>query len=769
MAQRANSEFIDFRSLLRQYRKNWYWFVISIIVCGALAYGFTKIRQQPYAVMANLLISPDETDITNPAESFSSLFGSKGQVDDEIFIVSSHSLYCKVAEQLGINVSHTVRKNLLQKQFMFEKYPVEVRTNPAIYDTLNVGIDFRLDLDAKGRANIRAKLDRDVIGQAKDVTLPYTMALPQGEFTFYTTEYYHPGKDLRTDISVSGYHATAEMLNEMVSADIASKLSNVIQLRIETPYVPYGKAILNKIIELYNERGIQESASQNELTAKFLDARLEVLAHDLTMAEKALQTYKEENGIVDVEHETKYQSTRRAQIDEELVRAQTAMNIITMIRDFISDPAHRYKMIPALGLSEELAQGFSESLSEPIKAYNELVNKRIELTRSAKPSNRQLQILEEQIDAQQANLISSINQAQAEATRSMADLEMVMERTQGYLSTVPNQEREYVSLARQNEVKQTLYLYMLQRREEVSMLIAKNIPKGQIIDQAYTLKEPIGLKKRIIWLIGLVIGAMVVPVVLYVRQLIRDRFESRRDVEREINVPVLGEVCTDRSGQMVVMTANSAGPAAEMFRLLRSNLLFVMKDPSDRVVMVTSGASGEGKSFIAINLAATMAQMGKRVLLIGMDIRRPRLADYLHLQSSPGLTQFLVSPGMELDRIIQPVADVPGMDVIVAGPVPPNPSELLLSQKVDDLFAHLRAIYDYIVIDSAPVGMVSDTYALNRIADATIFVCRANFTRINDLRAVDEIDEQKRLKKLTVVVNGTEPAQTYGYGSAYKD
>lgn len=767
MARKDTSEFIDVRSLLRQYRKNWYWFIISIIVCGAIAYGFTKLRQQPYAVMANLLISPDETDITSPEKSFSSLFGSKGQVDDEIFIVSSHSLYCNVAKELGINVRHTVRKNLLQKQFMFEKYPITVRTNPEIYDTLNVSLDFRVKINKKGQADIRAKMDRQILAEAKNVTLPYTLSIPYGEFTFHTTDYYHPGKDLTTDISVSGYHSTAEMLNESVTADIASKLSNVIQLRIETPYVNYGKAVLNKIIELYNERGIQESASQNELTAKFLDARLEVIAHDLSMAEHELQTYKEKNGIVDVEHETKYQSTRRAQIDEELVRAQTAQNIITMIRDFISDPAHRYKMIPALGLSEELAQGFSESLSEPIKTYNELVNKRIELTRSAKPGNRQLQILEEQIDAQQANLISSINQAQAEATRSMADLEMVMERTQGYLSTVPNQEREYVSLARQNEVKQALYLYILQRREEISMLIAKNIPKGQIIDQAYTLKEPLGLKKRIIWLIGLVIGAMLVPVVLYLRQLIRNRFESRREVERAIDVPVLGEICTDNSGKQLIMTSKSESPAAEMFRLLRANLLFVMNNASDKVVMVTSGNSGEGKSFVAINLAAAIAGMGKRVLLVGMDIRRPQLARYLDLKPSPGLTQYLVTEGMGVDQVVQPVAGVSGLDAIVAGPVPPNPSELLLSDRVDTLFAQLRSKYDYIVIDSAPVGMVSDTFALNRIADATIFVCRANHTRLNDLSEVDDFNEQSRLKKLTVVVNGVEPIKNYGYGGGH--
>lgn len=762
MARKENNEFIDFGALWRQYRRNWYWFVVSIVLCGALAFGYTKVRHLKYAVVANLLINPDQTDITDPSSSIAAMFGSNGQVDDEIFIVSSHSLYCKVAEELGINVSHTVRKNLLRSDYMFDKYPVGVRTTAGIYDTLSSTIKFRVNLNEKGLANIRAKVDRNVIAEAKDVKLPYTLALPYGEFTFSTTDNYHPGHKLNTDINVSGYHATAEMLSENVSADIASKLSNVIQLRMETPYVDYGKAVLNKIIELYNERGIQESANMNEMTARFLDQRLDMVARDLSSAEKQIQNYKESNGIVDVSHETLYQSTRRAQLDEELVRAQTAMNIIGMIHDFVSDPAHRHKMIPALGLSEELAQGFSESLSQPIKTYNELITKRIELTRSAKPGNRQLQILDEQIATQQANLISSINQARAEATRSMADLEKEMDKSQVYLSGVPRQEREFVELTRQNTVKQELYLFLLQKREEVSMMIAKSIPKGQIIDQAYTMGEPIGTKKRMIWLMGLVLGAMIVPVVLYVRQLIRNRFETRSDVERTVDTPVIGEICTDKTDGSFVMTTD--GPSAEMFRLLRSNLMFLLGNPADKTILVTSAVEGEGKTFVAINLAASIAQMGKRVVLVGMDIRNPRLALDLNLKTAPGLTQYLASASTSLDPIISHDVKVPGLDVIVAGPVPPNPAELLLSGKVDDMIEMLRDRYDYIVIDSAPVTVVSDTFALNRVADTTLFVCRAHHTKFNELREVDTLNKENRLKRINIVVNGTEPLHRYGYG-----
>ena len=221
-------------------------------------------------------------------------------------------------------------------------------------------------------------------------------------------------------------------------------------------------------------------------------------------------------------------------------------------------------------------------------------------------------------------------------------------------------------------------------------------------------------------------------------------------------------MCIDRSGRQLVVASEDTTATAELFRLMRSNLLFVLNDPRDKVVLMTSSTSGEGKSFISINLAASLALLGKKVLLIGMDIRNPRLADYLDMSPRFGLTQYLSSDSITIDSMISQVNDVKGLDVIVAGPVPPNPAELLLSNKVDDLFAQLRNLYDYIIVDTAPIGLVSDTFTLDRIADAAIYVCRANYTSLSDLAEVNDIYDRKRLKKLSLVINGSAANKTYG-------
>lgn len=300
------------------------------------------------------------------------------------------------------------------------------------------------------------------------------------------------------------------------------------------------------------------------------------------------------------------------------------------------------------------------------------------------------------------------------------------------------------------------------------MLLANAVPKGQVVDEPYTLKKPIGMGKMSIMIIALLFGLMLPPVYLYLLKLLRGKIESRKEIEQRTSAPILGEMCIDNSGNSLVVSPSDTSSTSELFRLMRANMLFIFNDVNDKVVLLTSSKSGEGKTFISINLAASLALLGKKVLLVGMDIRLPRLAEYLNISSRYGLTQYLSSSDISLDSVIvkSPEKDLPTLDIILAGPVPPNPAELLASTRVDDLFARLRQMYDYIVVDSAPVGMVSDTFTLNRISDATIYVTRVNVTSTSDVDFIEEIHEEKRLKKLSVVVNGVKSKKTYGYHSS---
>lgn len=756
MAKKNSADYIDFKGIIKQYISKWYLFAASIVVCVALAWVFLQVRKPEYAVKANILISQQNS---NPMANFGglgSMFGSNGYVDDEIFVLSSHSLYKEVVRDLGINVSHVVKTGFLKNELAYPEFPVQVTAAPGIVDTLRRTVAFSIDVNEKGKADIKAKVKRSTVAKIKDATLPAVVKTPLGEFTVATTDSYVPGTELTTKVYVSGYDAAAETLDENVVDEIENRHTNVIKMSINTPNPDYGKAILNEILKKYNERGIIEKNAQSEKTAEFIDERLRILAADLSESESRIQNYKEKKGIVDVQAEAKYQTEKKGQLETVLLTAETNREITHMVSQFLRDPKNRYSLIP-MAID-------NDGMQASISAYNEVVLQRINLQNTAKPNNVALKQLSEQIDAMRANILTSIDKLLQSSDIQIKDLRREKALADSRLGQIPTQEREYLDMKRQQSVKQQLYLFLLQRSEETSMLLANALPKGIIVDEAYTLSEPLGLTKKMVFLLALIFGLIIPPVILYVRKLVRNRFETRQEVERLTEVPILGEMCNDRSGRSLVVTRDDNSSASELFRLMRSNLLFILNDPKDKVVLMTSSTSGEGKSFISINLAASLALLGKKVLLVGMDIRKPRLADYLGIHPQFGLTQYLSSDKISVDQIISHVPGAENLDVICAGPVPPNPAELLASAKTDELFVELRKHYDYIIVDTAPIGLVSDTFALDRIADASIFVCRINYTTLSDLSQINEVYEQHRLKKLSLVINGSTSKKRYGYG-----
>lgn len=755
MAKKKNSDFIDVKSLLSQYKAHWYLFAISVIVCLALAFIYIKRTPNRYAVHANVLISQQKDAMAEAMGALSDLFGSDGYVEDEIFIISSHTVYRDVAKSLRLNIDHRVRKGLMQYEFVYPNYPIDVIPGPGILDTLNTGISFKVKANADMTADITVRVKGDKVGTFDNVSLPKTLTTPLGDFTIAATPDYPQGEDVTTIISVRGYDSAAEVLDEDVINEIASKRSNVINMSIETTVPQYGMDVLNEIIDKYNQQGIRQKNQQGELTATFLESRLDLLARDLSVAEGQIQDYKEERGIIDVGAETKYQTEKRGRLEEALLEAQTNAEILGLTYAFLADTANRFQMIP-INIENEGIQGV-------ISSYNNQISRRNEMIQNASRDNIAVRNTENRLELHRQNLMETMRSAKNSADLAVREIQNEMEAAYSVLGTIPQQEREFMNLRRQQSVKSQLYFLLLRRSEENAMLLANATPKGQIVDEAYTQTEPLGMGKKMILLMALFIGLCIPPFWLWVRRMLYNRFETRADVERMTDVPILGEMCIDKTGRSLVVTSDDTSSSAELFRLMRSNLLFVLTDPRDKVVLMTSTSSGEGKSYISINLAASLALLKKKVLLVGMDIRNPQLANYLNISPRFGLTQYLASHDIALKDIITPLPDAAGLDVICAGPVPPNPAEMLISKRVDELFETLRAQYDYIIVDTAPIGLVSDTFTLDRIADAAIYVCRANYTSLSDLELINDIYEQHRLKKVSLVINGTAAKKSYGY------
>lgn len=755
MAKHKKSDFIDVRGIVREYMSKWYWFVISVFICGCLGFLVAKKMKPVYAVNANVLISQDDKGGMAGLGSIGDLFGSKAKVDDEIFVISSHSLLRDVVRDLGIYKMHFVRKGFLNTVLAYPDYPVDVVAAPGVTDTLRAAIAFKIKVNEKGLASVEAKARKEVIADVEDAQFPISLDTPYGHFVVDTTAAYVPGKPLKTYVNILGYDAAAETLSRDVAASIGSKRSNAIRLGMKTVNTDYGKDVLNEIIAKYNARGIAEKNLQGEKTARFIDERLAIISGDLSTAESDIQNYKESKGIIDVGTEAAYQTGKRSKFEGALAEAETQAEIVKLTGEFIANPENAYSLIP---MTTE-----NKGLQEGIKEYNELVLQRMSLAANAKPNNKALKLLDSQIDAMRVNIATSVNKTYDNMMVAIREMRKEMNTAMGRLGNVPLQEREFLNMKRQQEVKQQLYLFLLQRREETAMMLANATPKGLIVDEAFAFNKPVSMSKMLILLIAILIGFCIPPVLIYARKFLRTKFDTRDELESIIDVPVLGEVCQDKSGRSLVAVAGDHSSTTELFNLLRSHLPFVLGD-GNKVVMLTSTRSGEGKSFVSINLAADMALLDKRVLLIGMDVRKPRLSEYLDIKPRFGLTQYLSSRDITVDSLIVRDPKAPNLDIITSGPVPPNPAEILSSKRLDDLMAELRDRYDYIFIDSAPVGMVSDTFTLNRLSDATVYVVRADYTTRSDLRFVDEIYEQHRLKKLCVVINGTKTKTGYGYG-----
>lgn len=761
MSQKDKSQFFDVKSLFNDYRRHWWWFVISLFLCGALAVVYVKTHNAQYAVCANVLVSDDNTGSFTAMSGMSDLFGSSANVEDEVYVISSHSVLRDVARNLGIYKAHYVKKGLLGGYLAYPDFPVDVTADSSLLDTLNTTMTFKVNVGKDGKADIKMYADGKKIGQEKNLRLPVSLNTKYGRYTVLPTLDYPKGEKVKTTISISGYDAAAEDLAHSISSDRASRKSNMINLYMRTENTAYGKDVLNEIVDNYNRRGISYKNRQGEKTLEFINDRLAIISGDLSTAEKDIQDYKKDHKITDVGVEASYNMGVRGTADHALVQAETESEIIKMTRDFLRQPGNEFQLVP-------ITSNMPKSLGDAINEYNNLVIKRMEVADNARGNNTALRRLDESIGSLRRNIDTSLTKALETSQVQVREARSRLNSSLSKLGNVPAQEREFLGLKRQQAVKQELYIFLLQRREETAMMIANAIPKGRIIDEAYSLSQPVSIKMKTVLAIALLIGLIVPCLLLYLRRLFRTKFDDMQELRALTDIPVVGEICKDKNAENLVVTPGSSTPTTELFRMVRSSLQFMTAGDGCHTILVTSTRPGEGKSFISVNLAASFAITGKRVVLLGMDIRNPQLGNYLGLKHNAGITNFLADPSLSIDSIIMPSPRVQGCDVILAGPVPPNPSELLSSAAVDKLFAELRERYDYIIIDSAPSGMVSDTLSLGHVADMTLYVTRADYTLRRDVTFVNNLSTDNRLPRIALVLNGVPMrAKAYGYGYGY--
>lgn len=749
--EKSTDQNFNLQLFINKCKSKWSWYLIAFILFGLLG-TYIHLRNVPtYEVTANIMIYEESTGgaTIQMARQFSlgNVFGGSALVDNEIKVLKSHSVMRQTAKDLGFNVSYTFKDGLFKEVPLYQKMPFVLKCDSTIADTIKTALTFKLEVDKNGLLSGEVKKEKDLLSEIKDEEFPVKVETPYGLFTFEKTDYFKDGKSLNAEIFFESYDSAAETLSKEVSVSIPDKKSDLINITWLTPDPIFGKTLINTIIENYNEKVIQDSRDRDRKTAHFIEERLHSLEAELNLSEDEIEQFQKNRNLVDLETEAKIVMAKTLEYEHRLDSAQTEFNLLKRTREFISNPENKYSLIT---LDRSASQAAPLLLD-----YNEMILKRIELSTVANENNLALQNIDEQLNAYRQNIIETLDKNYETSKFRLDAIKRLYNEYNGKLNDIPTDIKAYRGIERQQAIKEQLYLFLLQQREETALRIANAQPRAIIVDEAYIASDVHKTSMMFIGVIVLILTLLLPTGLIYLRGKIRNRFDSRLEIEQETSAPILGEICKTKRHEVIAVKPGSKTIISEMFRIVRTNLRFILHRKSEKVIMVTSSISGEGKSFISINLAMSFAMLGKKVVLVEMDLRKPKLANYLDIEPRLGLSDYLSSEDIHLKSIISHL-DIDGVsiDTICAGPVPPNPSELLSVEKVEEMFAQLREEYDYIIIDSTPMRNISDSLIISPYVDATIYVCRLDYTPRTDFASVNELIEDQRLKKISILING---------------
>lgn len=513
MEEEKKSDIIDIKGILKEYTAKWYWFALSVVACCILGFLYSKTIKPEYEVKANIMLtegSPMSGLMASGGLSgMASLFGGNASAEDEVEIVTSHSVLRDVARQLGLNITHFDRPAPLVALLQINEYPIEVV--PAINpDTLRTPLAFTIKVKGNGEASIKVKAKDDIIFEKSDITLPYVVNIPYGDFTIQPTKDFPTGKAFKTLVNVTNYDVAAENLRKQINVGLVNKHSQIISMQMITDNVDYACQVLNTLIEKYNARGLEDHFAQTSSTVNFLGDRLVSIRAELDSTEVALAQYKHAQGITELEKDGQVIYERMAQAEAQLTEQEvlTQMNRITL--QMVEQSAKDNSLIPQ--------QDGDKTIAPMIDAYNNAVMNRMRIEQSAKADNPSLQRLDEQISSLRANLISTLQTSVARSEKLASEYRRVYQQAASQVSSLPSQELSYRARVRQQTIQEQIYLFLLQKQEESSMLMKNTLPKGAIVDEAYSLNEDKSTSLKVILLMCIVLGLCIPPATIYIRK-----------------------------------------------------------------------------------------------------------------------------------------------------------------------------------------------------------------------------------------------------------
>ena len=772
----GDEEGIDIRELIFKYIIHWRWFVGALIVCLLGAWAYLRVATPIYNISATVLIKDDKkgggagqiAGLENLG--LDGLISSSQNIDNEMEVLRSKTIAKEVVELLSLYVTYTDEDEFPAKG-LYKQSPIQVSLTPQEAEKLTDPMVVDMILQPQGSLDVIVQIGEKEY-QKHIEKLPAVFPTNEGTLAFLLNQdSIHPATDTdQTASEIGARHITATINQPMkvargycrnLTIEPTSKTTSVAVISLKNSSLKRGQDFINKLLEVYNRNTNNDKNEIAQKTAEFIDERIGIISKELGSTEENLETFKRTAGITDLTSDAQIALTGSSEYEKKRVENRTQISLIEDLRKYIN--GNEYEVLPSnIGLQDI-------ALTSQIARYNEMLVERKRLLRTSTEDNPTIVNLNTSIRATRMNVQASFDGTLKGLLITKADLDREASRYSSRISAAPGQERQFVSIARQQEIKAGLYLMLLQKREENAIALAATANNAKIIDEAIADNVPVSPKRSMIYLIALVLGLGIPVGIIYLIDLTRFRIEGRADVERLTNVPIVGDIplTTEKQGAIVVFE-NQNNLMSETFRNIRTNLQFMLEN-GKKVILVTSTVSGEGKSFISANLAISLSLLGKKVIIVGLDIRKPGLNKVFNIsRKEVGITQYLANPENNLMDLLQ-LSDInKNMYILTGGTVPPNPTELLARDGLDKAIETLKKNFDYIILDTAPVGMVTDTLLIGRVADLSVYVCRADYTHKNEYTLINELAENNKLPNLCTVVNALDlKRRKYGYYYGY--
>ena len=767
-----SEEQVNIQELLFRYLIHWPWFVISIIICIACAWGYLRLTTPIYNISATVLIKDEKkgggASMSSDLEKMGleGFISSSSNVDNEIEVLRSKSLAREVVNNLGLFVTYMDEDEFPSKE-LYHTSPVLVSLTHQEADKLPGRMEINMILQPTGVLGVQITVGEKEYRKQFD-KLPAVFPTDEGTVAFFanndTLSAVCPENITKERHITAFINRPFSVLKEYVnSLSIAptSKTTSVVVISLENTNTRRGRDYINKLLEMYNINANNDKNEVAQKTAEFIDERIGIISKELGSTEQDLENFKRSAGITDLNSEAQIALTGNAEYEKKRVENQTQINLVMDLQRYMK--GNEYEVLPSnIGLQDAASAG-------AIDRYNQMLVERKRLLRTSTENNPTIINLDTSIRAMRTNVQATLDATLKGLQITKEDLAREASRYSRRINDAPTQERQFVSIARQQEIKSGLYLMLLQKREENAITLAATANNAKIIDEALADDNPISPKKMLVYLAALVLGVGLPVGVIYLIGLTKFKIEGRADVEKLTSLPVVGDIplADEKTGSIAVFE-NQNNLMSETFRNVRTNLQFMLENGKN-VILVTSTISGEGKSFISANLAISLSLLGKKVVIVGLDIRKPGLNKVFNIpKKEHGITQYLTNTTANLMDFVQPSDINKNLFILPGGTVPPNPTELLARGGLEKAIETLKANFDYVILDTAPVGMVTDTLLIGRVADLSVYVCRADYTHKAEFTLINELAENNKLPNLCIAINGLDlNSRKYGYYYGY--